>query len=346
MKATKTFLTLALIALTGITVQAKREPINQTAHDLAEQSDREIAGVWEGLSKGLEALKSGRKTSDMSNLFVLARSSTNELARIAEKIELSQNQLSAIITNEIDRQPLERTVKQELRSYVENDLQTLQAVKAIASEDSDAISELIATDEKEWGSMIEVLGRLYPEWQCMEIMQRRFNAAADALRGKIESHRAAGSSSPTAATEPARECVEPDRAPVEPLRDIEGAVINDPQPPAAHETPLPERHDPPIQAVINVPASYPPAAPPAPSRVSRSKWSEMDRQYLSLSSAAHRIAVMAGLGYADSELWRYVAQTGPFLLTVDQVIFLKARGIGEEVIQEMLARDQHLRRQR
>ncbi|HZM05375.1 MAG TPA: hypothetical protein VFC44_20445 [Candidatus Saccharimonadales bacterium] len=344
MKATKTFLVLLMIALSGTAALAKREPVNQTAHDLAEQSDREIAGVWEGLSKGLEALKSGRKTSDINNLFVLARSSTNELARIAARIELSQSQLSAIITNEIDRQPLERTVKQELRSYVENDLQTLQAVKAIASEDSDAISELIATDEKEWVSMLNVLGRLYPDWQCMEIMQRRFSAAADALRGKIESHRAAASSNSMATTEPTHEAAEPERAPVEPSRDIEGAIIKEP-PPAERINPLPERRDPPLQPVVSVPPPAPPGSPAsATSDVSRSKWSEMDRQYLSLSPAAHRIAVMAGLGYADSELWHYAAQTGPFLLTSDQVIFLKARGIAEEVIQAMLERDHTLRR--
>jgi hypothetical protein len=345
MKATKMFLVLTMIALSGVAVQAKREPINQTAQDLAQQSDREIAAVWEGLSKGLETLKSGRKISDLNNLFVIARSSTNELARIAARIELSQNQMSAIITNEIDHQPLERTVKQELRSYVENDLQTLQAVKATASEDSDAIAELIATDEKEWTSMLNVLGKLYPEWQCMEIMQRRFSAAADTLRGKIESHRAASLTGPTTATEPVRRSVEPAHAPVEPTRDVEGEIVNNP-PPAVRSNPVPERRDPPLRAVINVTPQDSPAPTPSGPEVTRHTWTEIDRQYLSLSPAAHRIAVMAGLGYTDTELWHYAAQIGPFLLTPDQVVFLKARGITEQIIQAMLERDRYLRRHR
>jgi hypothetical protein len=335
MKAIKVFLVLTMVALTGAAAQAKREPVNQTAQDLAQQSDRQIAEVWEGLSRGLETLKTGRKTSDLSNLFVLARSSTNELARIAGRIEVSQDQLSAIITNEIDHQSLERTAKQELRSYVENDLQTLQAVKAMASEDSDAIADLIATDEKEWSSMLNVLSHLYPEWQCMEIMQRRFSTAAEALRSKIESHRATASSTATNSTEPSHEAVAPDHASTEPTRDIEGEIVNNPPP-----------RDPPLRTVLNTPASYAPTPSAATPEVSRRKWSEMDRLYLSLSPAAHRITVMAGFGYTETELQHYVTETGPFLLTSDQIVFLKSRGITKEVIQAMLKRDYSLRRHR
>ncbi len=331
MKRKSALLALLLAPLAAAAVPRGLNEATQTARDVAQRSDQELQTIWEDLSRGLDSLKSAQHPADVTAVLSLARSSTNGLARITNNIEVFQDRLLTVMSNEIDRQPLDRTVKQELHGYVENDLQSLESVKSIACEDLDAIASFLAHHQTEWTAMIDVLSRMYPDADCMQIMQKHFSAAADELRSKIESHR---SLSP--ADEPAVSAAEPAPAPDSPPPAAVSSAAPSLPPivdtaPAAPQVPSPDPNE--IIAQDRALRDNPPAP----------QVEEPFGAAVGLSEPARRIGLLVRKGYSDRQLAGRIKHSGPFDLTGDQIIYLKASGVSEDLVTAMLKRDRALR---
>src|SRR5581483_1164375 len=196
------------------------------------------------------------------------------------------DRLLTVMSNEIDRQPIDRTVKQELHGYVDNDLQALESVKSIACEDLDAIGGFLSRHQTEWTAMIDVLSRMYPDADCMQIMQKHFAAATDELRAKIESHR-----SMTPADEPANRPADP-----APVADSPAPVTVPPPAP----TPAP---------VVEAESASPQVLPPDPNEIIAEdralQGGPPPREFgaeVGLSAATRQIALLDRKGHSDREL--------------------------------------------